>query len=256
MSPTSYNRLWKHSPLISGTANTSSSSLSPSHHCLRMLSWLLLMSHYTNIPHEEGIESVLHYMKLHADILPPGAVSPHRIGILLETILKNNNLSLVDKHFLELVGTAMGTKAAPPYANLFICRQEETIRETFIWAIPFCKRFIDDIFLVSLGTTNQLQSLQGFMNQLNLIIKFTFQYSTQHISFLDKKIQIGANCKLFTTLYRNPMTARHFYIFTPTTHSNAKKGLFFHRLSDTTSSLQMITYYKKNSIPSQYLSFP
>ena len=58
----------------------------------------------------------------------------------------------------------MGTKAAPPYANFFMGCQEETIRETFIWAIPFWKRFIDDIFLIFLGTSNQLQSLQDFMN--------------------------------------------------------------------------------------------
>lgn len=75
---------------------------------------------YTNIPHEEGIESVLHYMKLHPDVLPQGTPSPHRIGILLETILKNYNLSFMDKHFLQLVGIAMGTKAAPPYPNLFM----------------------------------------------------------------------------------------------------------------------------------------
>ena len=87
---------------------------------------------YTNIPHEEGIESVLHYIKLHADVLPPGAPSPHTIGVSPETILKNNNLSFMDKHFLQLVATAMGTKAAPPYANLFMGREEETIRETFI----------------------------------------------------------------------------------------------------------------------------
>ena len=101
---------------------------------------------YTKIPHEEGIESVLHYMKLHADILTPSAPSPHTIGILLETILKINNLSFMDKHFLQLVGTAMGNKAAPPYTNLFMGCQEETIREAFIWAIPFWKRFIDSPF--------------------------------------------------------------------------------------------------------------
>ena len=72
---------------------------------------------YTKIPHEEGRESVLHYMKLHADILTPSAPSPHTIGILLETILKINNLSFMDKHFLQLVGTAMGNKAAPPSTN-------------------------------------------------------------------------------------------------------------------------------------------
>ena len=145
---------------------------------------------YTNIPHEEGIDSVLHYMKLHADALPPGAPSPHTIGILLETILKHNNLSFMDKHFLQLVGTAMGTKAAPPYANLFMGCHEETIQEAFIWAIPFWKRFIDDIFLIFLGTDSQLQSLQDFMNHLHPTIKFTFQHSTQQISFLEMMILI------------------------------------------------------------------
>ena len=86
----------------------------------------------TNITHEEGIDSVLHYMRLHTDAQSPGALSPHTIGILLETILKYNRLSFMDKHFLQLVGTAMGTKAAPPYANLFMGRHEETIWEAFI----------------------------------------------------------------------------------------------------------------------------
>ena len=159
---------------------------------------------YTNIPHEEGIESVLHYMKLHANTLPPDGPSPHTIGILLETILKNNNLSFMDKHFLQLVGTAMGTKAAPPYANLFMGRHEETIREAFIWAIPFWKRFIDDIFLIFLGTTEQLQSMKDFMNNLHPTIKFTFEHSTHEISFLDMKILIGTDRKLSTTLHRKP----------------------------------------------------
>ena len=131
---------------------------------------------YTNIRHVEGIESVLHYMKLHADVLPLGALSPHTISVLLETILKNNNLSFMDKHFLKLVGTAMGTKAAPQYTNLFMGCQEETLRKAFILAIPFWKRFINDIFLIFLGTTNQLQSLQDFMNYLHPTIKFTFQH--------------------------------------------------------------------------------
>ena len=98
----------------------------------------------------------------------------------------------------------MGTKAAPPYANLSMGRQEQTIHKTFIWAIPFWKRFIDDICLIFLGTTNQLQSLQDFMNHLHPTIKFIFQHSTQQISFLDMKIQIGENHKLYTTLLRKP----------------------------------------------------
>ena len=153
-------------------------------------------------------------MKLHANTLPPGAPSPHTIGVLLETILKNNNLSFMDRHFLRLVGTAMGTKAAPPYANLFMGHHEETIQEAFIWEILFWKRFIDDIFLIFIGTTKQLQSMKDYMNNLRLMIKFTFEHSTQEISFLDMKIHIVADCKLSTTLYRKPTdsaTLLHFH---------------------------------------------
>ena len=96
----------------------------------------------------------------------------------------------------------MGTKAAPPYANLFMGRHKETILEAFIWAILFWKRFIDDILLIFLGTNNQLQSLQDFMKHLHPAIKFTLQHSTQEVSFLDMKILNGADHKLSTTLYR------------------------------------------------------
>ena len=56
-------------------------------------------------------------MKLHVNTLPPGATSPHTIGVLLETILKKNSLLFIVRDFLQLVHPAMGTRAAPPYAN-------------------------------------------------------------------------------------------------------------------------------------------
>ena len=74
---------------------------------------------YTNIPHEEGMESVLHYMKLHADILLPGAPSPHTIGVLLETILKNNNLSFMDKIFSPTGRHTHGYQSCPTIRKAF-----------------------------------------------------------------------------------------------------------------------------------------
>ena len=95
---------------------------------------------YTNIPHEEDIESVLRYMKLHADTLPPGVSSPHTIGILLETILKNNNPSFMDKHFLQLFGTAMRTKAARPYVKLFMGGHENNHTRTLYLGNPLLEK--------------------------------------------------------------------------------------------------------------------
>ena len=135
----------------------------------------------------------------------------------------------MDKHFLQLVGTAMGIKAAPPYANFSMRRHKETIREVFICTILFWKRFIDNIFLIFLGTTNQLQSLQDFMNHLHPTIKFTFQHSTQQISFLNIKYTLEQTANYPQNCTENPLTARHFYTFTPTIHSSVKKALFFHK---------------------------
>ena len=53
------------------------------------------------------------------------------ISELIKTILKNNNLSFLDRHFPQIAGTAMGTKATPPYTNLLMGHHEETIREAF-----------------------------------------------------------------------------------------------------------------------------
>ena len=142
-------------------------------------------------------------MKLHANVLLPGAPSPITIEILLETILKNSNLSFMDRHFLQLVGTAMQIKATPLYTNLFVGRHEEILASS-IWAILFCKRSIIDIFLIFLGTTKQLQSMNDFMNNFHPTIKFTFAHFTHERSFLDMKIHISTDHKLSTTLYRKP----------------------------------------------------
>lgn len=44
-----------------------------------------LTSLYTNIPHEEGIESVLHYMKLHTNNLPQVPQAPKQSVNYLKT---------------------------------------------------------------------------------------------------------------------------------------------------------------------------
>ena len=93
-------------------------------------------------------------------------------------------------------------------------RHEETIQEAFIWAIPFWRRFIDDIFLILLDTNSQLQPLQNFMNHLHPKIKLIFQHPTQQIFFLDMTILIRVDHKLSTTLYRKPTdcaTLLHFH---------------------------------------------
>ena len=132
----------------------------------------------------------------------------------------------MDRNFLQLVRTTMGTKADPPYANLFMGRHEETIWEAYIWGIPFRNTFIDDVILIFIGTTKQIQSIKQFMNNLYPTIRFTFEQSTQEISFLDMKIHIGADRKLSTTMYRKPSNCAALLQFHSNHSLKCKEGSF------------------------------
>ena len=51
---------------------------------------------------------------------------------------------------------AMGTKMAPAYANLFMGKLEEKLRELGEPNILIWKRFIDDIFIIIYGAVPNL----------------------------------------------------------------------------------------------------
>ena len=100
---------------------------------------------YTNIPHNEGIASCTEALS-NRDIQEPPT---EHLGTLISFILRKNSFVFGKKHYLQINGTAMGTRMAPSYANLFMAQLEEsflersTCRRPFVWW-----RYIDDIFLI------------------------------------------------------------------------------------------------------------
>ena len=58
----------------------------------------------------------------------------------------------MDMHIHQIRGTFRGTRMAPPYANLFMDKEEHTIILTFLHLIHFWKRFVDDIFFIFPGS--------------------------------------------------------------------------------------------------------
>ena len=55
---------------------------------------------------------------------PPIEILVERLNI----VVKNNVIKFNNKFFLQLQGTAMGTKMAPAYANLYMGSIEETLQ--------------------------------------------------------------------------------------------------------------------------------
>ena len=124
---------------------------------------------YTNIPQDEGLKSVQETLDERNDTNLPKEF----IIKLLEVVLKNNIFEFNSELFLQLIGTAMGSKPAPSYANIFMAKQiDPTIRKLAKEIqggrdpIDLLKRFLDDIFLVYTGT---IKSLHTFLIELNNI---------------------------------------------------------------------------------------
>ena len=71
---------------------------------------------YTNIPHNLGIEAIEHWLKLH----PEEILDRFNHRFILEglkIVLENNYFFFDHKYYLQIKGTAMGTKVAPTYAT-------------------------------------------------------------------------------------------------------------------------------------------
>ena len=144
---------------------------------------------YTNIPHQEGMEAIAHYLHLHSDfVYPPHLPTippvPYMIRII-KTILEGSTFEFGGTHYHHISGTSMGTRMAPPYANLFMGRIDEAITREFSEPMRNYKRFIDDIFFTFHGPRRELDRAMEFMNGLHNNIKFTFHVSTESIAFMD-----------------------------------------------------------------------
>ena len=81
-----------------------------------LLVTLDVSSLYTKIPHNEGINACDHFLRTSShNTIPTGTLSD-----LICMILTMNNFSFNDNHYLQIHGTAMSTKMAPSFANLFL----------------------------------------------------------------------------------------------------------------------------------------
>ena len=112
----------------------------------------------TSISHDLGLEALSYWIDKKRDLIPKRFTK----AFILEAasfVLSNNSFQFDSYMFLQLVGTPMGTKFAPPYACLSVGYLEETILFPRLLPLHFrlseCKlieeifkRFMDDGFVL------------------------------------------------------------------------------------------------------------
>ena len=83
---------------------------------------------YTNIPQEEGIDIVCTACDNFHKNNPP--IPTKYLREMLGLILKENSFQFNGRHLLQTHGTAMGTKTAVSFANIFMAKIETNSKET------------------------------------------------------------------------------------------------------------------------------
>ena len=134
------------------------------------------------------------------------------IVTLMSLILTLNNFVFNDKNYLQIKGCAMGTICAPPFANIFMGRFEETFIYPNIQNLCILYlRYIDDLFLIWTGTKEQFKDFVMNLNSQHPSIKFSYQISDKSIDFLDTTVYIK-NRRLHTTIFTKPRPNRTTFI--------------------------------------------
>ena len=149
-----------------------------------ILCTLDVSSLYTNIPTEDGIHAALQAIENWKN-KDPTCPPTSWLKKLLELILYKNVFRFNDKFYIQKQGTAMGTKMAPAYANIFMGTLESRILSQTNPSPIHWKRYIDDIFLVWTNTKESLEQFIKSINDLHPRINFTAEFSTDEIIFLD-----------------------------------------------------------------------
>ena len=144
---------------------------------------------YTNIPQREGITTVCHaYEEFHQGNPP---VPTRFLSEMLSLILLENSFQFNEKDYLQTHGTAMGTKMAVAFANIFMAKiEKEILRQSSIKPI-FWKRFIDDVISVWDTSRNEIEEFLLKANNFHPTIKFTAEISETETTFLDTKVYKG-----------------------------------------------------------------
>ena len=116
---------------------------------------------------------------------------------------KCNNFEFNGKHFLQIQGTAMGTKMAPSYANIFMGRLEKQLLKSVDLKPDLWLRFIDDIDMHWAHSLTELQKFLETANTFHKSIRFTSEVSNDKHVFLDTVSSI-TDGKLIVDLYTKP----------------------------------------------------
>ena len=148
---------------------------------------------YTNIPQEEGIQTVCEaYASFYQNKTP---IPTPLLEQALRLILQENLFEFNGKNYLQTHGTAIGTKMAVSFANIFMARVETDILSQSVTKPLVWTRFIDYVFSLWDINREKITKFIELANKHHPTIKFTAEISDTETTFLDTEVYKGERFK-------------------------------------------------------------
>ena len=144
---------------------------------------------YTNIPQEEGNTTICHAYDTFYTGTPPIPTC------YLREMLRHYKRTLsnsMEKTFSRTHDTAMGTKTAVSFANIFMAKIETAVIDQHSTKPLVWKRYINDAFFLWDTNREEIYNLTEHATNYHLTIIFTADISDKEITFLDTCIYKGA----------------------------------------------------------------
>ena len=199
---------------------------------------------YTNITHDLGLKAMEYWIQKFRNLIP----SRFSTEFILESakfVLQNNYCLFDNEMFKQLIGTAMGTKFAPPYACLAIGFLEETKlylelplhlpAEYIDFIIETFFRFMDD-GITPWPKALDIKIVGTILNSLDQQIEFTMEpsttkwsnnYSYQSLNYLDIEIKLYPTGKIETDIYYKPTNTHNYLDYNSHHPPHIKKNIPF-----------------------------
>ena len=92
-------------------------------------------------------------------------------------VVKHNYFELGKDVYHQILDTAIGTKFASHYTNIFMAGLEEEIFEKSYFQPYLWFQYLDDIFCIWTDGLENLNEFFGFLNNIHTSIKFSMEYS-------------------------------------------------------------------------------
>jgi hypothetical protein len=193
-----------------------------------------VVSLYTNITNDLGIEALKFWLEKFPDLLPE-RISKNFILEGTNIVLTNNVFDFNTIIYLQIKGCAMGTKMAPTYATLTMGYLEEKylypeIEKIYGYDILMSfkihfNRFLDDIFNLNFPHYDKENKVLEILNNMNEYIKFTAISSNEQIDFLDLTVILKETGKLETDIHYKKTDGHQYLHFSSCHPSHTKRNI-------------------------------